>query len=78
MRFEGARKSAVEAWEGFIGAGAGHGAGLARARRWACGGARERALARAEGVEHVEVLLGLCFVAEGLQGRSGFRLKLFV
>ena len=24
------------------------------------------------------LLLGLCFVAEGLQGRSGFRLKLFV
>ena len=23
------------------------------------------------------LLLGLCFVAEGLQGRSGFRLKLF-
>jgi hypothetical protein len=22
--------------------------------------------------------LGLCFVAEGLEGRSGFRLKLFV
>jgi hypothetical protein len=24
------------------------------------------------------VVLGLCFVAEGLLGRSGFRLKLFV
>jgi hypothetical protein len=40
--------------------GAGHGAGLARARRWACGGARERALARAEGVEHVEVCFFHC------------------
>ena len=32
MRFEGARKSAAEAWEGFIGADAGHGAGHAGAR----------------------------------------------
>jgi hypothetical protein len=55
VRFEGARKSAVEVWEGFIGTGAGHGAGLARARCWACRGARGRAMARAESVEHVEV-----------------------
>jgi hypothetical protein len=33
---------------------------VARARRWACGGARERALARAEGVEHVEVFFFKC------------------
>jgi hypothetical protein len=33
---------------------------LARARRWACEGARERALARAEGVEHVEVFFFQC------------------
>jgi hypothetical protein len=26
----------------------------------------------------VKVVLGLCFVAEGLLGRSGFRLKMFV
>jgi hypothetical protein len=60
VKFECARKSAVEAWEGFIGAGAGHGAGLARARRWACGGTRGRALARAECVEHVEVCFFHC------------------
>ena len=57
---EGARKGVVEAWEGFISSGAGHGAGLARARRGACGDARERALARAEGVEHVEVSFFQC------------------
>ena len=54
------RKGVAEAWEGFISSGAGHGAGLARARRWACGGARERALAWAEGVEHVEVFFFQC------------------
>jgi hypothetical protein len=27
---------------------------------------------------HTKLLLGLCFVAEGLVGKSGFRLKLFV
>jgi hypothetical protein len=26
----------------------------------------------------IKEMLGLCFVAEGLLGRSGFRLKLFV
>jgi hypothetical protein len=57
---EGARKGVVEAWEGFISSGAGHGAGLARARRGACGDARGRALARAEGVEHVEVSFFQC------------------
>ena len=62
MRFEGARKSAVEAWEGIIGAGAGagHGAGLARARRWACEGARGRVLASSEHVEHVARCFCLC------------------
>jgi hypothetical protein len=60
VRFEGARKNVAEAWEGFISSGAGHGAGLARARRWACGGARGRALARAEGVEHVEMSFFHC------------------
>jgi hypothetical protein len=60
VRFEGAWKSVVEAWEGFIGAGAGHGAGLAQARRWAGGGVRERALAWAESVEHVEVCFFHC------------------
>jgi hypothetical protein len=54
------RKGVAEAWEGFIGSGAGHGAGLARARRGACEGARERALARAEGVEHVAVSFFQC------------------
>jgi hypothetical protein len=57
---EGARKGVVEAWEGFISSGAGHGVGLARARRGACEGARERALARADGVEHVEVFFFQC------------------
>jgi hypothetical protein len=41
----------------FIGAGAGHGAGLALTRRRARGGARGRALASSERVEHV----ALCF-----------------
>jgi hypothetical protein len=38
----------------------GHGAGLARARCWARGSALGRALARAEGVEHVEVSFFHC------------------
>jgi hypothetical protein len=40
--------------------GRGHGAGLARARRGACEGARERALARADCVKHVEVFFFQC------------------
>jgi hypothetical protein len=52
-----ARRSTVDAYGGFIGAGAGNGAGSALARRGARGGARGRALASSERVEHV----ALCF-----------------
>jgi hypothetical protein len=54
---ERVRRGTVEVPGGFIGTGAGHGAGLALARRGACGGARGRALASSERVEHV----ALCF-----------------
>jgi hypothetical protein len=52
-----ARRSTVDAYGGFIGAGAGNGAGSALARRGARGGARGRALASSGRVEHV----ALCF-----------------
>jgi hypothetical protein len=51
------QRGTVEVPGGFIGAGAGHGADLALARRRARGGARGRALASSERVEHV----ALCF-----------------
>jgi hypothetical protein len=54
---ERVRRSTVDVYGGFIGAGAGNGAGSALARRGACGGARGRALASSERVEHV----ALCF-----------------
>ena len=54
---ERVRRGTVEVPGGFIGAGAGHGTGLALARRGARGGARGRALASSERVEHV----ALCF-----------------
>jgi hypothetical protein len=54
---ERVRRGTVEVPGGFIDAGAGHGAGLALARRGARGGARGRALASSKDVEHV----ALCF-----------------
>jgi hypothetical protein len=54
---ERVRRGMVKVPGGFIGVGAGHGAGLALARRGARGGARGRALASSERVEHV----ALCF-----------------
>jgi hypothetical protein len=54
---ERVRRGTVEVHGCFIGAGTGHGAGLALARRGAHGGARGRALASSERVEHV----ALCF-----------------
>jgi hypothetical protein len=54
---ERVRRGTVKVPGRFIGTGAGHGAGLALARRWARGGARGRALASSERVEHV----ALCF-----------------
>jgi hypothetical protein len=54
---ERARRSTVDVYGGFIGAGAGNSAGSALARHGACGGARGRALASSERVEHV----ALCF-----------------
>jgi hypothetical protein len=54
---ERVRRGTVEVPGCFIGAGASHGAGLALARRGARGGARGRALASSEHVEHV----ALCF-----------------
>jgi hypothetical protein len=54
---ERVRRGTVKVPGGFIGVGAGHGAGLALARRGARGGARGRALASSERVEHV----ALCF-----------------
>jgi hypothetical protein len=52
-----ARRSTVDVYGGFIGAGAGNDTGLALARRGAHGGTRGRALASSERVEHV----ALCF-----------------
>ena len=54
------RRGTAKAPGRFIAADADQGTGLARARRWACGGTRGRALAWAEGVEHVEVSLFHC------------------
>jgi hypothetical protein len=57
---ERVRKGTVEVSEGFIGAGAGHGAGWSLARRGACEGARGCALASPERVEHVAVAFCPC------------------
>ena len=57
---EHARKGMAEVPGGFIGAGAGDGAGWALARRGAREVGRGRALARAERVEHVEVFICPC------------------
>ena len=54
---ERARGSTVDVYGGFIGAGTSNDAGLALARRGTRGGARGRALASSERVEHV----ALCF-----------------
>jgi hypothetical protein len=54
---ERVRRGTVKVLGCFIGEGADHGAGLALARRGARGGARGRALASSERVEHV----ALCF-----------------
>jgi hypothetical protein len=54
---ERVRRGMVKVPGCFIGAGMGHGTGLALARRGARGGARGRALASSERVEHV----ALCF-----------------
>jgi hypothetical protein len=60
---ERVRKGTVEVPGGFIGAGAGHGAGWSLARRGAHGGARGRALASPERVEHVVVAFCSCSCA---------------
>ena len=57
---ERARRGTAEVPGGFIGAGAGNGAGWALARRGAREVERGRALARAERVEHVEVFICPC------------------
>jgi hypothetical protein len=57
---ERARRGTTEVPGGFIGAGAGNGAGWALARRGAREVGRGRALARAERVEHVEVFICAC------------------
>jgi hypothetical protein len=54
---ERAQKDTVKVTRRYIGAGAGHGGGWPLARRGARGGARGRALASSERVEHV----ALCF-----------------
>jgi hypothetical protein len=54
---ERVRRSTIDVYGGFIGAGAGNGADSALARRGARGGAHGRALASSERVEHV----ALCF-----------------
>jgi hypothetical protein len=54
---ERVQRGTVEVPGGFIGAGAGHGTGLALARRGERGGARGHALTSSERVEHV----ALCF-----------------
>jgi hypothetical protein len=57
---ERARRGTTEVPGGFIGAGAGNGAGWALARRGAREVGRGRALARVERVEHVEVFICPC------------------
>jgi hypothetical protein len=57
---ERVRRGTVKVPGGFIGAGAGNGAGWALARRGAREVGRGRALARAERVEHVEVFICPC------------------
>jgi hypothetical protein len=57
---ERARRGPAEVPGGFIGAGAGNGAGWALARRGAREVGRGRALACAERVEHVEVFICPC------------------
>jgi hypothetical protein len=57
---ERVRRGTVKIPGGFIGAGAGHGAGWSLARRGAREVRRGRALARAERVEHVEVFICPC------------------
>jgi hypothetical protein len=57
---ERVRRGTVKVPERFIGAGAGHGVGLALAQRGARGGARGRALASSERVEHVALCFCLC------------------
>jgi hypothetical protein len=57
---ERARRSTVDVYGGFIGAGAGNGTDSALARRGARGGARGRALASLESVEHVALCFCLC------------------
>jgi hypothetical protein len=57
---ERVRRGTVKVPGHFIGTGAGHGAGLALARREAREVGRGRALARAERVEHVEVFICPC------------------
>jgi hypothetical protein len=59
---ERARRSTVDVYGGFIGAGAGNGTGSAFARRGACGGARGRALASSERVEHVDLCFCSCSI----------------
>jgi hypothetical protein len=66
VRLERARKSVTHAWEGFIGAGAGQGAGWPLARR----GARGRALASPGRVEHVELTICPCSTAHPSRKRA--------
>jgi hypothetical protein len=60
---ERVRRGTVEVPGGFIGAGAGHGAGWALARRGARGARVGRALASPERVEHVAVAFCPCSCA---------------
>jgi hypothetical protein len=60
---ERVRRGTVKVPEGFIGAGAGHGAGWALARRGARGARVGRAMASLECVEHVAVVFCLCSCA---------------
>jgi hypothetical protein len=59
-KVERMRRGTVKVPGRFIGTGAGHGAGLALARRGAREVGRGRALVRAERVEHVEVFICPC------------------
>jgi hypothetical protein len=60
---EHARRSTVDAWGGFIGAGASRGHGHGSAWRGARGVGRGRAVVRSERVEHVEVFFCPCSTA---------------